>query len=100
MDHEGQWPADEDSDADADVIQRVRRGDVQAYGVLVARYERSVLAAVLPVIGDRHAAEDVVQDVFVHCYLKLHTLRDGSRFAAWLIRSARREAVRASRRRR
>jgi RNA polymerase sigma-70 factor, ECF subfamily len=86
---------------DGDLIARVRGGDVQAYGVLVQRYERGALAAALPVVrGDLHTAQDVVQNVFVACYLQLHTLRDGSRFAGWLMRSARREAVRAARRRR
>ena len=84
--------------ADSVLIDRIRGGDVQAYGVLVERYERSVLAGVLPIVrGDLHAAQDIVQDVFVQCYLKLGTLRDGSRFAGWLIKAARRQAIRASR---
>src|SRR5215203_1453067 len=87
--------------SDSDVIERiVRRGDVQAYGLLVQRYERGVLAAVLPVVRDAHAAQDVVQDVFVQCYLKLRALRTSSRFGYWLLAIARREAVRAARRRR
>ena len=85
--------------ADSVLIDRIRAGDVQTYGVLVERYERSALAAVLPIVrGDRHAAQDVVQETFVQCYLKLADLRDGSRFGGWLIKSARRQAVRAARR--
>ena len=94
-------PASHSSDAIADavLIDRIRSGDVQAYGVLVERYERSLLASVLPVVrGDLHAAQDIVQDVFVQCYLKLSGLRDGSRFAGWLLKSARRQAVRTARR--
>ena len=85
--------------ADAVLIDRIRSGDVQAYGTLVERYERGVLAAVLPIVrGDLHAAQDVVQDVFVQCYLKLAGLRDGSRFGWWITKAARRQAIRASRR--
>src|SRR5215212_7673793 len=87
------------AESDTDVIGRIRGGDVQAYGVLVRRYERGALAAVWPILRDLHAAQDVVQDVFVQCYLKLPKLRDGSRFAFWLMKVARREAVRAARRR-
>ena len=83
--------------SDADIIDRVRRGDVQAYGLLVERYERGVLAAVLPVVRDAHVAQDVTQDVFVQCYLKLATLRASARFGYWLLTVARREAVRAAR---
>ena len=84
---------------DADVVERVRRGEVQAYGTLVGRYERAVLAAVLPIVrGDAHAAQDVVQDVFVTCFTRLGSLRDGSRFGPWLLKTAGREAIHASRR--
>ncbi|MDQ3625877.1 MAG: sigma-70 family RNA polymerase sigma factor, partial [Verrucomicrobiota bacterium] len=74
------------------------RGDVQAYGTLVERYERAVLAAVLSVVRDAHAAQDVAQDVFVQCYTRLGSLRDGSRFGPWLLKTAGREAIHASRR--
>jgi RNA polymerase sigma-70 factor (ECF subfamily) len=83
---------------DAVLIDRIRAGDVQAYGTLVERYERGILGAVLAIVRDRHAAQDVVQDVFVQCYLKLPALRDGSRFGWWLFKAARRQAVRTSRR--
>ena len=93
---------DEASSAtDAEVVGRVRRGDVQAYGALVDRYERALLAAVLPVMrGDAHAARDVVQDVLVLCFVKLATLRDPDRFGGWLLAVGGREAVRAAKRRR
>lgn len=85
-------------DADAQIVDRIRRGDVQAYGTLVERYERAVLAAVLGIVRDVHDAEDVAQDVFVRCYTQLGSLRDSSRFGPWLLKIAGREAVHASRR--
>jgi DNA-directed RNA polymerase specialized sigma24 family protein len=75
---------------DVQIIQRVRAGNVQAYGSLVERYERGVLAMALATLRDAHAAQDVVQDVFVHCFIKLSNLRDGSRFSYWLMKVARR----------
>jgi len=93
-------PATSQAESDARIVLRVQRGDVQAYGELVAQYERGALAAVLPVIGDLHEAQDVVQDIFVRCYLKLGKLRDGGRFGGWMLKIARREAARASKRRR
>jgi RNA polymerase sigma-70 factor, ECF subfamily len=87
-----------ETQSDAVLIERVRRGEVQAYGLLVARYERVVLAAVLPILRDAHAAQDVVQDVFVLCFTRLGSLRDASRFGPWLLKTAGREAVHASRR--
>lgn len=92
---------DVNSGTDAELVRRVRGGDVQAYGALVDRYERPLLAAVLPALrGDVHAARDVVQDVLVLCYVKLPTLRDPDRFGGWLLAVGGREAVRAAKRRR
>jgi RNA polymerase sigma-70 factor (ECF subfamily) len=84
--------------SDAQIVERVRRGDAAADGTLVERYERAALAAALPVLRDVHAAQDVVQDVFVLCFTKLASLRDGSRFGPWLLKTVGREAVHASRR--
>ena len=86
--------------SDSDLVHRIQRGEVQTYGTLVERYERGALATAMAILRDLHAAQDIVQDVFVLCYTKLAKLRDGSRFAYWLLRSVRREAVRAARRRR
>src|SRR5215213_4062861 len=86
--------------ADSELIARVVRGDVQAYGVLVQWYERGVLGAVLPMVHNFDAARDVVQDAFVQCYVKLASLRDPSRFGVWLMTIAKREASRTARRQR
>jgi len=85
---------------DSVILAQVRQGDVQAYGQLIARYEQTIFAAVLCVMRDRHEAEDVTQEVFAQGYLKLQTLRDDSRLVHWLAKIARREASRASRRKR
>jgi RNA polymerase sigma-70 factor (ECF subfamily) len=84
--------------SDADLVDRVRRGETRAYGTLVERYERAVLAAVLAVLRNLHSAQDVVQDVLVAGFTRLHSLRDPSRFGPWLLKAAEREAVHASRR--
>lgn len=85
---------------DSVILAQVRQGDVQAYGQLIARYEQTIFATVLCVTRDRHEAEDVTQEVFTQGYLKLRTLRDDSRFVHWLAKIARREARRASKRKR
>lgn len=92
-----QTDADPKLRTDAELVGLVRRGELAAYGTLVERYERAVLAAVLPVIRDAHAARDVVQDVFVDSFTRLGSLRDPSRFGPWLLRAAGRAAVHASR---
>lgn len=83
--------------SDAELIELVKTGQVEAYAELVVRYERSVRAAALHTVRERHLADDVTQDVFVAAYRGLHSLRDGSKFGPWLLRIAKNQAARAVR---
>ena len=83
-----------------EIVDKAKQGDIQAYGTLVELYERAVLATVFAILGDRHAAEDVTQDVFILGFQKLKLLREATRFPHWLLKVARREAVRAAKRER
>ena len=85
--------------SDADLVKRVLMGDRSAYGELFERYERSVLAVGLSVLGDLHSAQDVSQETFVMAYENLPALRQGARFGAWVQRIARNEAIARLRRR-
>ena len=69
---------------DAQLIQRVLKGDDTAFSVLVKKYQRSVHALVWRKIGDFHIAEDITQDTFLKAYQKLSTLKEPQRFASWL----------------
>ena len=83
---------------DAELVARVRQGDVEAFGPLAQRYERTLLAAALAKVRDIHTAEDVVQSALLRAFQRLNTLRDASKFGPWLIQIARRQmtdAVRA-----
>ena len=86
--------------SDAELVARVRRGDVEAFGQLTERYERSLLAAVLVNVHDIQAAEDVTQETLLLAFRRLGTLRDEGKFGPWLMQIARRQVVEAIRTRR
>lgn len=83
--------------SDLQLVTQVLNGRPDAYASLVERYERLVRAAALHVVRDPHLAEDVAQEAFVAAYRSLASLRDGSRFGAWLLGIARRCAAKAVR---
>jgi RNA polymerase sigma-70 factor, ECF subfamily len=58
-----------------------------------------VLATAWHTLGDYHAAEDVAQETFVAAYENLGSLRDAASFGSWVLRIARRQAVRMAQRR-
>jgi RNA polymerase sigma-70 factor (ECF subfamily) len=86
--------------SDSELVDRARGGDVESFGALIGRYERNVLAVALTELRDIHAAEDAAQDALLLAFQRLATLNDGSRFGAWLIQIARRQAVESGRKRR
>ena len=76
------------------LVYAARLGDRSAYGELVRRYERAVIATGWSMLGDFHAAQDLAQDAFVAAYQQLATLRDSASFGTWVLKIAQRKALR------
>jgi RNA polymerase sigma-70 factor, ECF subfamily len=85
---------------DRDLIAKTRRGDVEAYNLLVSRWERRIFNYLLRLIGHREDAMDVSQEVFLKAYQNLPKLDDAAKFSSWLFRIAHNEAFSLLRRRR
>ena len=85
---------------DRDLIAKARRGDVEAYNLLVSRWEKRVFNYLLRLTGHREDALDVSQETFLKAYQNLPKLDDPARFAGWLFRIAHNEAFSLLRKRR
>ena len=85
---------------DRDLIERSRRGDVDAFNVLVSRWERRVFTYLVRNTGHREDALDLAQDTFLKAYRGLKGLADVERFPQWLFRIAHNEAMSMRRRNR
>jgi RNA polymerase sigma-70 factor, ECF subfamily len=86
--------------ADAELVDRARRGDVESFAALCRRYERSVLALAWARLRDIHAAEDVAQATLLAAFQRLSTLSDPSKFGPWILQIARRQVTDWARQRR
>ena len=82
---------------DAELVNAVLDGEKQAFAVLVKRYERSVRAVALDVLGDYHFASDVSQEAFIKAYEQLAGLRKPESFGPWLMKIAFRYALDSTR---
>lgn len=71
---------------DGAVVRRVLAGDVEAYAVLVRRHHDQLYRFAVRMLGDRHDAEEVVQDAFVRAFRALGRCDDPDRFDGWLFR--------------
>lgn len=85
---------------DADLIRQAARGQVEAYNLLVSRWEKRVYNYLLRITGNREDALDLTQESFLKAYQNLRKLDDASRFAPWLYRIAHNEAYSLFRKRR
>ncbi|MDX1983560.1 MAG: RNA polymerase sigma factor [Bryobacteraceae bacterium] len=77
---------------DRDLILKARRGNVDAYNLLVSRWEKRIFNYLLRLVRNREDAMDLSQDVFLKAYQNLGKLDDPRRFAPWLFRIAHNEA--------
>jgi RNA polymerase sigma-70 factor (ECF subfamily) len=79
--------------SDEELIRRARGGDRDAFGMLVERHQDRIYNAVLRIVGNTAAAEDVTQKVFVNAFLRIREFTGGSLFTTWLYRIAHNEAI-------
>jgi RNA polymerase sigma-70 factor (ECF subfamily) len=75
-----------DREADQALVERVQAGDKQAYGLLVAKYQRKLLRLISRLVRDPAEAEDVAQEAFIKAYRALAGFRGESAFYTWLYR--------------
>jgi RNA polymerase sigma-70 factor, ECF subfamily len=76
------WPVTESREEDS-LVGAARDGDRAAFGRLYDRYARMVHGILLARVPPREV-DDLVQEVFLSALRQLHSLRDLTRFGAWL----------------
>ena len=69
-----------------EVIARVLAGDVDAYGIIVDRYQDRFARFANRMLGNREDAEEALQDAFLRAYRALGRYQDRERFASWFYR--------------
>jgi len=74
----------QDHPQDAQIIAEVRAGNVDAFGRLIARYQRLLYYSVLGKVREHPEAQDIVQKSFVTAYQNLATLTDPEAFFPWI----------------
>jgi len=75
--------------SDCDLAVALRRGDERAFASLFERYRRPLYAFGLRMLGESHAARDLVQDVFLRVWERRDQLDRPESFRSWLFAIAR-----------
>jgi RNA polymerase sigma-70 factor (ECF subfamily) len=74
--------------SDQALVHETRGGDIEAYGVVVRRYQTSVFNVCYRMLGERREAEDLTQETFVRAYQRLNTYDPARPFGPWIRRIA------------
>lgn len=67
-----------------ELIERVKKGDHNAFGILVVKYQNRLLAFLYRRYGDNGLVEDVAQNVFYQAFRHIAQFQGKSRFFTWL----------------
>jgi RNA polymerase sigma-70 factor (ECF subfamily) len=69
--------------SDAELAIRAKRGDTQAFGLLVERYKERAYMIALGFVRSPENAMDLSQDAFVKAYRAMRSFRTGAEFYPW-----------------
>ena len=70
---------------EAELIERIKGGDVEAFYELVRPYEPAVYFAAIGVLDNPADAEEVAQEAVLKAFSALSVFRSESKFSTWLI---------------
>ena len=79
--------------SEAELIERVLRGDEEAFRELVRPCEHAVFMATKVILNNEADAEDAAQEAVVKAFTNLAKFRGDSKFSTWLVRIATNEAL-------
>jgi len=74
--------------SDEDLVNASRKGDRNAFKLLVERYEGKVAGVIKPMLGNTAEAVDTGQEVFIRFYESLDNFKGESSLGTYLVRIA------------
>jgi len=77
---------DPDDTRDLELVERIGKGDQDAWSELLERYQHRLFTVCLRMVNDRHLASDLTQDAMVKIIRGLETYDGRSKLSTWMIR--------------
>jgi RNA polymerase sigma-70 factor (ECF subfamily) len=79
-------PGPPEAEVDRDLVEQARRGDREAFPVLVHQVSDQLYAVAQRILRDHGLAEDALQNALVLAWRRIPHLREPDRFEAWIHR--------------
>lgn len=71
---------------DRELVEKVAKGDFQAFEELFNKYKSSAMRTAYLICGNKTTSEDIVQETFVQCYLNINNLKNPDYFKTWFFK--------------
>ena len=68
------------------LVSGLKDGQEEAFRLLIRRYQGKLYSVAYGITLDREESLDIIQEVFLKVYQKIHTFREESRLSTWLHR--------------
>lgn len=75
------------------LVQKILLGDEKAFELLVAQYQRLVYHVSLRILKDPVECDEVLQEVFITVFKKIHQFKFESKFSTWIASITYRQAI-------
>lgn len=72
------------ADEDHDLVTACQKGDADAFGVLVAKYQKKAFNIAFRMMGDYDETADTVQEAFLSAFRSIKKFRGEAKFSTWL----------------
>ena len=70
----------------ANLVQELQHGNEKAFETLFELYKVKAVRTAYLLTGSKTLADDIAQEAFVQCFLKIHTLKDPCQFKTWFFK--------------
>src|SRR5688572_19921427 len=77
-----------DEIGDAECVERVQRGDIESFEILVRRHQKTTFNLIYRFLGDYDEATETAQEAFLSAYKSIQHFRGDADFSTWLYRIA------------
>jgi RNA polymerase sigma-70 factor (ECF subfamily) len=82
-----------DKVSDKELVEKIKKGDEQAFEIIVTRYYKMVLYICYKKLSNNDIAREATQEVFVKVWKKIRTCSDGTYFASWVSKIAKNHCI-------
>jgi RNA polymerase sigma-70 factor (ECF subfamily) len=74
--------------SDWDLVLKILNGEQEMFAVLVDKYKDGIFNLAYKYTFDYPQAQDLSQEIFIHCFLHLKNFNNRAKFSTWLYRLA------------